>query len=142
VVFRDGETFLVVSAETSPIPLSRATLVAPVTVQLKVVALPCVIVAGFAVNLTMVGTAETATVALLDLLGSTWLVAVTVSVQGEDGAVYKPVPSMVPIAAVQVRAWFVVPLMAAVNCFCSPRPMSTALGLMVTEMPRVTINVL
>ena len=50
-----GETDLEVTFETSPIPLSMLTVVAPETVQDNVASCPAVTVEGVAVNLLMVG---------------------------------------------------------------------------------------
>ena len=58
------------------------------------------------------------TTAEADLVESAALVAVTVYVPAEAGAVYKPPPVTVPLVAVQVTAVLVVPLIVAANCFC------------------------
>jgi hypothetical protein len=50
-----GETDLDVTFETFPIPLSRLTVVAPMTLQDKVAGFPAVIADGVAVNEVMVG---------------------------------------------------------------------------------------
>ena len=61
---------------------------------------------------------DTVTTAEADLVESAALVAVTVYVPAEDGAVYNPPLVTVPPEAVQVTAVLVVPLIVAANCFC------------------------
>jgi hypothetical protein len=79
----------------------------------------------------------TVTVAEADLLVSACEVAVTLTVGGvgtEVGAVYRPVPLMVPHPAplqpdrVQVTAMFVVPVTVALNCCLVPVTTLAAVG--------------
>src|SRR6266852_628175 len=58
----------------------------------------------------------TVTVPEADLVGSATLVAVTVSVPAEFGAVYSPLELMVPPLAIQVTTVFELPVTVAVNC--------------------------
>ena len=58
----------------------------------------------------------TVTLALVDLLASATLVALTVYVPAVLGAVYKPEAEIVPPVADHVTAVFVVPVTDAVNC--------------------------
>jgi hypothetical protein len=99
-------------------------LVVPVTVAVN-----CLVV--FTARLAEVGLmltttfGTTVTVALADLVRSDLLVAVTVCVPGVEGAVYSPLPEMVPVVEFpdltpstdQVTAFFEVPVTVAVNCF-------------------------
>ncbi len=62
----------------------------------------------------------TVTVAEAALVGSAWLVAITVSVPPVDGAVYRPEELMLPKPAVQVTAVLVLPLTEALNWAVPP----------------------
>lgn len=80
------------------------------------------------------GVVDTATVAKSDLVLSAWLVAVTVKVPADPGAVYNPEDEMVPPVAVQFTAVLDVPLTLAVNC-CWPLTCTAPLwGLTTTEI--------
>jgi len=59
---------------------------------------------------------DTVTVALADLLVSAVLVAVTVYVPPDKGAVYRPLVDTLPPEAVQTTAVFMVPDTEAENC--------------------------
>jgi hypothetical protein len=73
--------------------------------------------------------AATVTVALADFVASATLVAVTVTVAAEEGAVSKPAADIVPADAFQVTVLSVtVPFTAAVNCCVAPVRMETAVG--------------
>ena len=77
--------------------------------------------------------AVTITVPEANLLGSTTLVAVMVSVPAEFGAVYSPLELIVPTLAVQVTAVFELPVTVAVNCCCAPVWRFIDCGLIVTD---------
>ena len=59
---------------------------------------------------------DTVTVAVADLLVSAALVAVTVYVPPDEGAVYRPLVDTVPPEALQTTAVLVVPDTEAENC--------------------------
>ena len=63
-----------------------------------------------------------------DLVESAALVAVTVYVPAEDGAVYKPALVMDPPDAAQVTEVLLEPDTEAVNCFCPPVERLAVLG--------------
>src|SRR5216684_570067 len=77
--------------------------------------------------------AVTVTVPEADLLGSTTLVAVTVSVPAEFGAVYSPLELMVPPLAIQVTTVFELPVTVAVNCCVAPVWRLAEAGLIVID---------
>jgi hypothetical protein len=66
------------------------------------------------------GGAATVTRAEADLVASAALVAVTVYVLADSGAVYIPLALMLPPLAFQVTAVLLVPLTEAVNCLLAP----------------------
>ena len=67
------------------------------------------------------------------MVESAALVAVTVYVPAEDGAVYKPLLVTVPPKAAQVTAVLVDPDSEAVNCFCAPVDRLAVVGEIETE---------
>jgi hypothetical protein len=97
-------------------------LLLPVTVAVNCcVALVCRLAeVGLIVTDTTGGTAVTVTVAEAFLVVSATLVAVTVNVPAEPGAVYNPLALMVPPVAAHVTAVFVLPVTVAVNCCVPP----------------------
>ena len=78
--------------------------------------------------------ADTVTVAVSDLLLSAWLVAVTVKVPAEPGAVYIPVEETAPPLAVQLTAVLLVPVTLTVNCCCLLTCKGTLCGLTATAI--------
>jgi len=96
-----------------------AVLVEPLTVALNC-AVPLVVVVtlvGATLTLAVPG-AVMVTVAIAVLLESAMLVAITLAVPAEAGAVYTPLLDTVPapLATLQLTAVLLVPLTAAVNC--------------------------
>lgn len=90
------------------------------------------------------GGVETETVAKSDRLASAWLVAVTVNVPAELGAVYIPAEETVPPVAVQSTAVSDVPLTLTVNCslpltfrelLCGLTTTETEAGVVEVELP-------
>jgi hypothetical protein len=95
-------------------------LVEPLTVALNC-AVPLVVVVvlvGEIPTLIVEVLAVMVTAAVAVLLGSATLVAITVAVPAEAGAVYTPLLDTVPapLATLQLTAVLLVPLTAAVNC--------------------------
>jgi hypothetical protein len=84
----------------------------------------------------------TVTVAVSDLLLSAWLVAVTVKLPAEPGAVYIPDEETVPPLAVQLTAVLLVPVMLTVNCCCLPTCKGALCGLTVTATAPGAVPVL
>ena len=83
--------------------------------------MPLVVVAvllGEIPTLIAGGAAAMVTVAIAVLLESAMLVAITLAVPAEAGAVYTPLLDTVPapLATLQLTAVLLVPLTAAVNC--------------------------
>ena len=74
-------------------------------------------------------------VAEADLVGSLWLVAVTVAVRGDPGAVYSPPVVIVPCVVVHVTPAFPVPVTDATNCCVPLTGKLTIFGLIVTTTP-------
>ena len=101
----------------------------PVTVPVNCrVALVCRLAeVGLIVIDTTGGAAVTVTVAEAFFVVSAALVAVTVNVPADAGAVYKPPAVMVPPVAVHATAVFVLPVTVAVNC-CVPPTCTEAAG--------------
>ncbi|HEY3989174.1 MAG TPA: hypothetical protein VGM02_07740 [Acidobacteriaceae bacterium] len=116
-----------------------AWFVVPLTAAVYCVCVPTVtlvaplsaIVTGAAGGVGVLGAATSVTVMLCEVEALATLVAVMVTVAGcgiVAGAVYSPVDEINPAAALppatpstlQVTAWFVVPLTAAVYCACVP----------------------
>jgi hypothetical protein len=68
------------------------------------------------IDIVLFGGEDTVTIAAADLVTSTTLVAVTVYVPTELGAVYKPDVETVPPVADHVTAVLLLPLTEAENC--------------------------
>jgi len=79
------------------------------------------------------GVVDTVIVATSDLVPSAWLVAFTVKVPAEPGAVYMPEEEMVPPVAVQFTAVLDNPLTVAENCCWLLTCTATLCGLTTTE---------
>jgi len=123
------------AAQLTPVLLVPVTLVANCTV-----APVCTLARVGDIEIeTLVG-ATTVTVAEADLLASAALVALTVKVPGELGAVNSPDELMLPPLAVQVTAVFIVPLTEAVNCCVVPDCSVTDAGLMATPTMLLTVT--
>jgi hypothetical protein len=111
--------------ETVPPPLATdqvtAVLVVPITVAVNCCVPPVVTVVLAGEMLTLIAgvlPAVMVTAAVAVSLGSATLVAITVAVPAEAGAVYTPLLDTVPapLATRQLTAVLLVPLTVAVNC--------------------------
>ena len=71
---------------------------------------------------------------------SATLVAVTVGVPADDGAVYSPLELIVPALAVHVTAVLDVPLTTAVNCWVPLTGKLIMDGLIMTDIPGVGLG--
>jgi hypothetical protein len=89
---------------------------------------------GLMLTATVGGGSLTVTAAEADLLPSAMLTACTVNVPAVAGAVYMPVPEMVPPVADQETAVLLVPATVAVNCCVPPVESEADGGLMLTEI--------
>lgn len=122
--------------ETVPPVADQVTVVfvLPVTVAVNCCVPPVCIDAEVGLMLTATtGEVLTVTVAKADLLLSATLTARTVKVPAVSGALYMPLPEMVPPVDDQVTAVSLVPVTVAVNCCVLPVWSEAELGLMLTE---------
>lgn len=109
--------------------------VVPLTDAVNCCCLPLSIVRLPGVTVTDISPGEPSTVtrAESDLVGSAMLVAVTVAVPAEAGAVNRPVLSIFPADAVQVTRASEEFVTSAENCCCPPAVIVTSLGDTITE---------
>lgn len=113
--------FQVTAVFDVPVTMAVNCCVAPVCTEIELGETVTPIGAGGAVVVTV-------TVAVPDFVVSATLVAVTVTVPAEAGAVNNPEALIDPAEACQVTAVFDVPVIVAVNCCVPPVCTETELG--------------